>query len=73
MLEFGCFSFLFFVQIILTGANGQVDPLITTEYGVIEGYNYVTPDGSEMEMFLGIPYAKPPINELRFEVRFFKK
>ena len=43
-------------------------PIATTEYGKIEGLHYVTPDGFATQMFMGIPYAKPPINELRFEV-----
>uniref|UniRef100_A0AC34GG74 Carboxylesterase type B domain-containing protein n=1 Tax=Panagrolaimus sp. ES5 TaxID=591445 RepID=A0AC34GG74_9BILA len=49
-------------------------PIVTTEYGTIEGINYETLTGFQTEMFLGIPYAKPPINELRFEVRqlFYK-
>ena len=33
---------------------------------------YLTSDsGKGIRGFLGVPYAEPPINELRFKVRFF--
>ena len=61
-----CYFALFFVS--LTLAEDSVNPVVATEYGTIEGFNYETPDGFKVEMFLGIPYASPPINELRYEV-----
>uniref|UniRef100_A0AC34GYF0 Carboxylic ester hydrolase n=1 Tax=Panagrolaimus sp. ES5 TaxID=591445 RepID=A0AC34GYF0_9BILA len=45
----------------------MASPIVTTEYGTIEGINYETSSGYKSEMFLGIPFAQPPINELRFE------
>uniref|UniRef100_A0AC34FAY6 Carboxylic ester hydrolase n=1 Tax=Panagrolaimus sp. ES5 TaxID=591445 RepID=A0AC34FAY6_9BILA len=59
-------SFVFFL-ISLVLAETNVDPTVTTEYGEIEGINYKTPSGFETQMFLGIPFAKPPIDDLRFE------
>uniref|UniRef100_A0AC34GQ10 Carboxylic ester hydrolase n=1 Tax=Panagrolaimus sp. ES5 TaxID=591445 RepID=A0AC34GQ10_9BILA len=38
-----------------------------TEYGAIEGFIHKADDGTVANIFLGIPYAKPPIEELRFE------
>uniref|UniRef100_A0A0N4ZWP1 Carboxylic ester hydrolase n=1 Tax=Parastrongyloides trichosuri TaxID=131310 RepID=A0A0N4ZWP1_PARTI len=38
-----------------------------TKYGVISGKYYVTSDGFVSNIFLGIPYAEPPINENRFK------
>ncbi|KAE9547609.1 hypothetical protein FO519_009179 [Halicephalobus sp. NKZ332] len=43
------------------------DPLITTKYGQIRGFQFNTERGFETEVFLGIPFAKPPVGELRFE------
>uniref|UniRef100_A0A914Q8L5 Carboxylesterase type B domain-containing protein n=1 Tax=Panagrolaimus davidi TaxID=227884 RepID=A0A914Q8L5_9BILA len=43
------------------------DPIVSTEYGEIEGLIYTSSKGFRAEAFLGIPYAQPPINELRFE------
>ena len=36
--------------------------IINTKYGKIKGY-----ERRSILEFLGIPYAKPPINELRFK------
>lgn len=34
--------------------------------GVVRGCEEKLPDGRKFKRFSGIPYAKPPINELRF-------
>uniref|UniRef100_A0A914E3R7 Carboxylesterase type B domain-containing protein n=1 Tax=Acrobeloides nanus TaxID=290746 RepID=A0A914E3R7_9BILA len=38
-----------------------------TEYGKIEGFSLFLTNGNEANIFLGIPFASPPIDELRFE------
>ena len=40
-----------------------------TEYGKIRGFVKEVLTGKFVEMFLGVPYASPPVSELRFEVR----
>uniref|UniRef100_A0AC34FFT4 Carboxylesterase type B domain-containing protein n=1 Tax=Panagrolaimus sp. ES5 TaxID=591445 RepID=A0AC34FFT4_9BILA len=42
-------------------------PIVSTEYGDIEGFYYETSKDFKSDVFLGIPYAQPPINELRYE------
>ena len=42
-----------------------------TIYGPIEGFRHTSRDGTQSHVFLGVPFAKPPINELRFEVNQF--
>ena len=39
-----------------------------TEYGSIRGFVKETIPGKSVEMFLGVPYASPPIGNLRYEV-----
>ena len=46
------------------------DPTVKTKYGNIQGFEFKAERGSEAEVFLGIPFAKPPVGELRFEVRY---
>ncbi|XP_034945771.1 esterase FE4-like [Chelonus insularis] len=43
-----------------------VDPEITTRLGKIIGTKMVTQNGRNINAFLGIPYAQPPIGLLRF-------
>jgi carboxylesterase type B len=43
-------------------------PTAQTNYGAVRGRRLVLADGKEINVFLGIPYAKPPIGELRFKV-----
>ena len=38
-----------------------------TNLGSILGKTVITDKGFEMKTFIGIPYAKPPIGELRFQ------
>ncbi|VDM57827.1 unnamed protein product [Angiostrongylus costaricensis] len=40
---------------------------VRTNYGLIEGKRYVTRKGFETDCFLGVPFAKPPVGELRFK------
>lgn len=44
-----------------------------TQYGPVEGFVHTANDGSTANVFLGLPYAKPPVGELRFEVCFLTK
>uniref|UniRef100_A0A914ZEY8 Carboxylic ester hydrolase n=1 Tax=Panagrolaimus superbus TaxID=310955 RepID=A0A914ZEY8_9BILA len=41
--------------------------IIKTEYGEIEGFKYLMKNGKNANIFLGIPYASPPIEDLRLE------
>uniref|UniRef100_A0A914DA26 Carboxylesterase type B domain-containing protein n=1 Tax=Acrobeloides nanus TaxID=290746 RepID=A0A914DA26_9BILA len=42
-------------------------PIIDLKDGKIEGKFYHTKKGIETQYFLGVPYAKPPIGNLRFQ------
>lgn len=46
-------------------------PLVNTPLGDIAGSWRKSFDGRRFAAFEGIPYAKPPIGELRFEVRYY--
>jgi hypothetical protein len=57
--------------IILTicSVKGSGLPTVTVEQGTLLGINFKTVWGKECLAFLGIPYAKPPVGDLRFKVR----
>ncbi|CAH0557020.1 unnamed protein product [Brassicogethes aeneus] len=45
----------------------QEDPIVETEYGNVRGSIKESRNGRNFFSFTGIPYAKPPIGELRFK------
>ncbi|TKR81962.1 hypothetical protein L596_015751 [Steinernema carpocapsae] len=49
-----------------TGVWGGA-PVVETPYGRVEGFEYALRNGEKANVFLGIPYAKPPVGELRLE------
>lgn len=61
------------IPVVETNVIKPIRPIVSTKYGDVEGFNHLI-DLSQMhgpitaDIFLGIPYAKPPINKLRFEV-----
>lgn len=62
MLTFWPIPLLLCFQLVFSGST------VTTNLGKIEGFEYTTSSNSKAEIYLGIPFAKPPIGELRFEV-----
>ena len=68
MVQFKVSVVLYFFATVLSVAKSQsTNPIVSTEYGKIEGFRHTTPSGFETEVFLGVPYAAPPIGDLRFE------
>ena len=43
-------------------------PRVTTQLGNVKGFYNVSYKGRKYEAYEGIPFAKPPTGELRFEV-----
>lgn len=43
-------------------------PIVETLNGLCEGFTIKMSDGRKANVFIGIPYAIPPINGLRFKV-----
>nr|XP_037279656.1 acetylcholinesterase-like [Rhipicephalus microplus] len=62
--------FLFFVFLFLTGKSYHLSGLsavvVSTTNGRVRGQTR-TFMGEQLQVFLGVPYAKPPIGELRFQ------
>lgn len=58
------FGFIFVVVIFLMMLSGN--PKLSTPYGDVEGFNYITNNGKQMQIFLGVPFARAE----RFEVCF---
>ena len=49
-------------------------PVVQTKLGKVQGFQVDTEVGGKADIFLNIPFAEPPVGELRFEVRpVFKK
>lgn len=44
--------------------------VINTKQGSLRGLVFQSRNGAEYHAFMGIPFAKPPIGELRLEVNF---
>lgn len=57
--------FLFSVTVVFASERA---PIRVTQFGKISGKVTSRINGSEVEEFLGIPYAAPPIGKLRFQV-----
>lgn len=54
---------------ILFNAIKAQEPLVEISQGVLRGTVLVNRDGGNFYGFRSIPYAQPPLNELRFKVR----
>lgn len=59
-------SLLFLLLPIITLT--KAGPTVKINDGIIEGHILKTIKGREIAAFEGVPYAKPPIGNLRFEV-----
>ena len=46
--------------------DGQNNLVIETRTGQVEGQRQVAANGAQVDMFWGIPYAEPPLGDLRF-------
>jgi len=44
-------------------------PVLSIQNGLVKGVVSYSRGGRQYYEYLGIPYAKPPVGELRFEVR----
>ncbi|CAJ0929662.1 unnamed protein product, partial [Mesorhabditis belari] len=56
------FIFLGLIEIIFSQ-----NPLVITKYGPVVGTTYTTTNGAKVSEFIGVPFAAPPIGNLRFE------
>ena len=61
LLIVGGFSFL------LAQTPADVVTIVQTSYGQLEGFLHRLDGGQFIDVFQGIPYAQPPVGELRFE------
>jgi hypothetical protein len=55
---------------LLAARPQEEDVIVTVQQGRLKGLLVESVRGQEMFVFLGIPYAKPPVGELRFKVGF---
>ena len=61
---------LFILVIFCSGTSAN--PVVETIYGSVEGREIPIHTGDVIDSYLGIPFAKPPLDELRFEVLLLK-
>lgn len=54
-----------FVFVVLSVSGSSV---VEIGDGPLRGKTMTTKTGRDFDAFLGIPYAKPPVGDLRFEV-----
>lgn len=66
-------SFKTFQHILLTkmSNNTKKSRIVETQNGPVQGKTFTFEDNREATAFLGIPFGKPPVGELRFKVRSF--
>jgi hypothetical protein len=55
---------------LLAAESQEEDVTVTVQQGRLKGLRFESVRGQELLAFLGIPYARPPVAELRFKVGF---
>ncbi|XP_050293111.1 uncharacterized protein LOC126733761 [Anthonomus grandis grandis] len=65
-LKISCLLPLFFIGINCYKQN-TLEPIVTIRDGKLRGVVGKNYDGENIYKFLGVPYAKPPVNDLRFK------
>lgn len=58
----------YLIAILVVSSVKSQEPLIEISQGTLRGLALENKDGDIVYGFKSIPYAKPPINELRFKV-----
>lgn len=53
--------------------GSECDPVARVGEGILRGKRMTTRGGRSFHAFLGIPFARPPIGELRFKVPTYRK
>jgi hypothetical protein len=56
------------LAVLLTVVAALADDLVILKQGSLRGHRLTSRKGREIFAFQGIPYAKPPVGELRFKV-----
>lgn len=62
-------ALLVFLLSIINCCIGTLGPVAHIDDGALQGRFMTTRYGREFSAFLGIPYARPPLGHLRFQVR----
>src|ERR1700691_2900472 len=67
-------TFLFLLLINLASyvniqdvSSSSAPPVVETKSGKVQGISQTLPDGKQVNAYLSIPFAQPPIGELRFK------
>ncbi len=74
-MRFCCTLFLLFTYLTcyktVSGDKHEVKPLVTIpSLGQVRGSHMTSAGGRQFFAFRGVPYAKPPIGNLRFKVSY---
>jgi hypothetical protein len=60
---------MFFLVLCVTAV--LADPKVTLDKGVLLGKTLQSRDGKNILAFQGVPYAAPPVGNLKFKVKYF--
>ena len=64
-------SYFISILFVISRAIAQEGPIVETTYGSVQGVNINLENGTIIQSYMAIPYAMPPLGDLRFEVHFF--
>lgn len=56
------------LMLFLAGCLAEKPPIVETSAGKVLGYEMISRAGRTFLAFSGVPYAKPPVGKLRFQV-----
>uniref|UniRef100_A0A914CFM5 Carboxylic ester hydrolase n=1 Tax=Acrobeloides nanus TaxID=290746 RepID=A0A914CFM5_9BILA len=67
-LKFPSNLFTLLLAILISRSDSEeLDPVVETNYGKLQGFTIDLENNEKADIFLNIPFAKPPVGELRFE------
>ena len=50
----------------------HTNPIVNTKYGLVEGISVPIHTGQIIDSYMAVPYARPPVGDLRFRVSLIK-